>query len=70
MQKYVIFVEKNLKILCKSINYWKIRDHCLYTGKYRGATNSICNLKVNVPNGIPAVFYNSSNYDYHVIIKV
>ena len=30
-----------LKKLSKSINYWKVRDHCHYTGKYRGAAYSI-----------------------------
>ena len=50
-------------------NYQKIRDHCHYTGKYRGAAHSICNLKFNVPNKISAIFYNSSNYDYYFIIK-
>ena len=24
--------------------YHKVRDHCHYTGKYRGAAQSICNL--------------------------
>ena len=32
------------KKLCKSMNYRKVRDHCYYTGKYRDATHSICNL--------------------------
>ena len=41
--------KKNVKKLSKSINYQKVRDHCQYTGKYRGATDSICNLKSNVP---------------------
>ena len=58
-----------LKKFSKSINYWKVRDHCHYTGKYRGAAHSICNLKFNVPNEIPVVFHNGSNYDYHFIIK-
>ena len=58
-----------LKKLSKSINYRKVRDHCHYTGKYRGAAHSTCNLKFNVPNEIPVVFYNVSNYDYHFIIK-
>ena len=25
--------------------YHKVRDHCLYTGKYRGAAHDICNLR-------------------------
>ena len=29
----------------------------------------LCNLKFNVPNEIPVVFHNGSNYDYHFIIK-
>ena len=41
--------KKNVKKLSKSINYQKVRDHCQYRGKYRGATDSICNLKSNVP---------------------
>ena len=40
-----------------------------YTGKYRGATHSICNLKFNVSNEIYVVFHRGSNYDYHFIIK-
>ena len=58
-----------LKKFAKGKNYRKVRDHCHYTGKYRGAAHSICNLKFNVPNEIPIVFYNGSNYDYHFIIK-
>ena len=48
--------EKMLKKLSKSISYCKIRNHCHYTGKYRGAAHSVCNLKFNVPNEIPVVF--------------
>ena len=57
------------KKLSKNINYRKVRDHCHFTVKYRGAAHSICNLKFNVPNEIPVVFHNSSNYDYYLIIK-
>ena len=58
-----------LKTFAKDKNYRKVRDHCHYTGKYRSAAHSICNLKFNVPNEIPVVFHNGSNYDYHFIIK-
>ena len=47
----------------------KVRDHCHYTGKYRGAAHNICNLRYKVPKEIPVVFHNVSTYDYHFIIK-
>ena len=47
----------------------KVRDHCHYTGKYRGAAHNICNLRYKVPKQIPVVFQNGSTYDYHFIIK-
>ena len=53
----------------KDKKYCKVRDHCHYTGEYRGAVHSICNLIYSAPNKIPIVFHNGSNYDYHFIIK-
>ena len=47
----------------------KVRDHCHYTGKYRGAAHNICILRYKVPKEIPVVFHNDSTYDYHFIIK-
>ena len=47
----------------------KVRDHCHYTGKYRGVAHNICNLRYKVPIEIPIVFHNSSTYDYHFIVK-
>ena len=32
----------------KDKKYRKVRDHCHYTGVYRGAVHSICNLKYSV----------------------
>ena len=58
-----------LKRFAKTETYGKVRDHCHHTGKYRDAAHSICNLRFNVPNEIPAVFHEGSNYDYHFIIK-
>ena len=47
----------------------KVRDHCHYTGEYRGSLHSLCNLKYRVPKKIPITYHNGSNYDYHFIIK-
>ena len=47
----------------------KVRDHCRYTGKYRGVPHSFCNLKFNVSNQIAGVFHNGSNHEYHFIIN-
>ena len=47
----------------------KVRDHCHYTGKYRGGAHSKCNLNYRVVKEIPVLFHNGSVYDYHFIIK-
>ena len=47
----------------------KVKDHCHYMDKYRGAAHNICNLRYKVPKEIPVVFHNDSTYDYHFIIK-
>ena len=64
--------EQEICYICKKKfdkkNY-KVRDHCHYTGKYRGAAHNICNLKYKIPREIPVVFHNGSTYDYHFIIK-
>ena len=49
--------------------YQKVRDHGHYTGKFRGAAHSICNLSYKVPKEIPVVIHNGSTYDYHFINK-
>ena len=49
--------------------YQKVRDHCHYTGKFRGAAHSICNLRYKVQREIPVKIHNGSKYDYHFIIK-
>ena len=49
--------------------YHKVRDHCHYTRKFRGAAHSICHLKYASPKEIPVVFLNDSIYDCHFIIK-
>ena len=70
MQESVIFINGNWKInICRIKKDCKIRDNCHYTGEYRGAVNSIYNLKYSAHRKIPILFHNGSNYDYHFIIK-
>ena len=47
----------------------KVRDHCHFTGRYRGAAHNSCNLKYRKPKFIPVVFHNLSGYDSHLFIK-
>ena len=47
----------------------KVRDHCHYSGKYRGAAHSLCNLQYKIPTYIPVVFHNLAGYDAHMFIK-
>ena len=47
----------------------KVKDHCHYTGVYRGTAHRICNLKYYVPKNISIAFHKGSNYDCHFIIK-
>ena len=47
----------------------KVRDHCHYTGVYRGAAHFGCNLRYKIPNYIPVVFHNLAGYDAHLFIR-
>ena len=57
------------KEFCDDKNKKKVRDHCHYTKKFRGAAQSVCNLRYKVPKEIPIVSHNGSTYDYHFIFK-
>ena len=46
----------------------KVRDHCHYTGHYRGPAHTKCNLQYKIPSYIPIVFHNLSGYDAHLFI--
>ena len=47
----------------------KMKDHCHFTGKYRGAAHNKCNIKYKITKNILIVFHNLSSYDGHFIIK-
>ena len=67
--------EQEICYICKkefdksNKKHYKVRDHCHYTGKYRGKAHNICNLRYKIPKEIPVVFHNGFTYDYHFIIK-
>ena len=61
---YYICKEKFENKYLKDKKYCKVRDHCHFTGEYRGAAHIICNLKYSVPKTIPIAFHNGSNNDY------
>ena len=47
----------------------RVRDHCHYTGRYRGAAHNSCNLKYRKPESVPVFFHNLTGYDSHLFIK-
>ena len=54
----------------KELGNDKVRDHCHYTGKYRGALHSKCNSKLGERTMIIPVFaHNNSGYDSHMFVK-
>ena len=65
-------IYKNMDVyyICKNdFNNDKVKDHCHFTGKNRGAAHNTYNLRYKVPKNIPVIFHNGSTYDYHFIIK-
>ena len=74
-EEKINYIDQQICYICKKEfdksdkKHHKVRDHCHYTGKYRGAAHNICNLRYKVPKEIPVAFHNGSIYDYHFIIK-
>ena len=70
-QKYLIR-QTNICILCeKSFENESDKriDHDHLTGKFRSVLHNNCNLKYRIPNKIPIIFHNLTNYDEHFIIQ-
>ena len=51
------------------LNGDKVRDHCHFTGKYRGAAHNKCNLMCRKPKILPVILHNLQGYDSHLFIK-
>ena len=64
---FVTYVKKNLIKVIKK--HHKVRDHCHYSDKHRGAAHNICNIRYKIPKEIPIIFHNGSTYDYHFVIR-
>ena len=45
----MLHMQKKFSTDNNNIKYHKVRDHCYYTGKYRGAAHGICNLTYKAP---------------------
>ena len=55
----------------QELNGDKVRDHDHFTGRYRGALHSECNLKLRQqPFSIPVFAHNMSGYDSHMFVKL
>ena len=76
--KQMIFTEEDRKQFNKASDCWicweelgndRVRDHCHFTGRYRGAAHNSCNLKYRKPKNISVFFHNLSGYDSHLFIK-
>ena len=63
-EEKIHYNEQEICYICKkefdtsNKNHHKVRDHCHYTGKNRGAAHNICNLRYKIPKEIPVVFNN------------
>ena len=53
----------------KELREDKVRDHCHFTGQYRGAAHNSCNLQCKKPKILPVIFHNLQGYDAHLFIK-
>ena len=60
---------KTCHICKKELLSDKVRDHCHFTGQYRGAAHNSCNLQCRKPMILPVIFHNLQGYDAHLFIK-
>ena len=64
------FEEANICHICSGeLKKDKVRDHCHFTGQYRGAAHNKCNLMCKKPKVLPVIFHNLQGYDAHLFIK-
>ena len=59
----------NCHICSRELKEDQVRDHCHFTGQYRGAAHNKCNLQCRKPKLLPVIFHNLQGYDAHLFIK-
>ena len=65
-----LFDEAKICHICsKELQNDKVRDHCHFTGKYRGAAHRNCNLQCKKPLVLPVIFHNLEGYDAHLLLN-
>ena len=65
-----LFDEAKICHICsKELQNDKVRDHCHFTGKYRGAAHRNCNLQCKKPLVLPVIFHNLQGYDAHLLLN-
>ena len=65
-----LFEEAKICYICsKELQNDKVRDHCHFTGKYRGAAHRNCNLQCKKPLVLPVIFHNLQGYDAHLLLN-
>ena len=72
-EKWKTFREARVCWLCRKEfgdgNLRKVRDHCHFSGRFRGAAHSLCNFKFQRPKFTPVFFHNLQNYDAHLFVR-
>ncbi|CAH3150037.1 unnamed protein product, partial [Porites evermanni] len=69
-EEKVSFNKEKFCHICKmELKTDKVRDHCHFTGQYRGAAHNSCNLQCRKPMILPVIFHNLQGYDAHLFIK-
>ena len=54
-----IYDNSDICYICKEkLDTYKIRDYSTITGKFRGASQSKCSIKLNISNKLPITFHN------------
>ena len=78
--KRMIFGKKERKLFDAATACWicekdfnlgekRVRDHCHFSGVFRGAAHESCNLNFRKPKLTPVFFHNLTGYDAHLFVK-